>query len=163
MKDTRSRNLLVTLIDNIKQYLSAAGWNVLSSFPASASPKDVFVDEFFPEEKVTCNMVAVGFTDIREPLPVELGNSMLVKQTRDVAVSVVGMKENIAQAIALDVKSYFDNNRRIEYFDGNNQLIGYVWVLNTSASKVYSASPVEWRKYWWMAVASTEEYFDLGG
>lgn len=163
MIDARSRHLLVTILDEVASYLAAGGWNVLTSMPANPTPKDIIVTEVFPEEKTKGNIVAIGYYDMTEPLPVELGNSRLVKQTRTVMASCVGMFENLAQSLASDIKQYFDTQEYIEYRDENGDVIGRVRVEDTDARRQFSTTPTEWRKYWWVVSATLEEIYDKGG
>ncbi len=161
MRDTRSRHLLVSVIEAVKQFLIDNGWNVVSAIPDNPTPRDVFVDESFPEEKTKGNMVGIGYTDIEEPLPVELGNSKRVKQIRVISCVSVGMKENIAQALALDIKAFFDSIDYFQFTDEQGGLVGTIRFGETEARRVFSEMPEEWRKFMWATNVSTEEYFDL--
>jgi len=161
MIDTRARNLLVTVIDNIKTYLGSAGWRVVESSSSPPKANEVIVIEAFPEKKISGNLVAITYTDIEEPLPVEMGNSKLVRQVRTLGISAVGLTENLAQSLALDCKAYFDSLNRFPFYDGNNNLLGYAIVASTEARRIFSSTPDEWRKFWWMTSVNLEDYYEL--
>ncbi len=155
----RDRYILLSIINELKEFLPSLGWAIVNT--PSPLFTEVYLTEGYQETKVSGNCVGVAYSEISDPIPVELGNSRLRKINRNIAISVVSPLEEVASTLASNIKRYFDSKQVIEILDESGESIGQIQVDYTVAQRYFGMTKEEWQKNWWVVQVTTTDYLEL--
>lgn len=159
MVTDRDRYILISVLKKIKVKLTEAGWLIVDT--PSPVLNEVYITEGFQEKKITGNVIGVAYSDISDPLPVELGNPKLKKISRTIGFSVIGQEEAIAANLTSTLKAIIDGLQFLEIFDENQNKIGTVSVGRSRANRLFPVSKDEWRQHWWALSVETIDYIEI--
>jgi len=157
--DERDRCILLSVINELKTYLSNNGWTIISA--PSPQLSEVYITEGYQDTKVIGNCIGVSYYDITPPQLVELGNPRLKKITRSISFSIVSPNEVVGSNLVANVKYFLDSLDKMEFKDSQGQPVGMIFFENTVARKLFPQEKENWQKSWWSITIDTIDYYEL--